>query len=50
MEPWHEGPFSDKGARWEPDELGAVVPDLIAQAASPSVLAGRKASLQGPAS
>ena len=47
MEPWHEGPFSDKGARWEPDELGAVIPDLIAQAAAPSVLAGRKASLAG---
>ncbi|HKA03926.1 MAG TPA: SDR family oxidoreductase [Acidimicrobiales bacterium] len=47
MEPWHEGPFADKGSRWEPEELGAVVPDLLAQAAAPTVLAGRKASLKG---
>ncbi len=46
MEGWHEGPFADKGARWSPEELGAVVPDLLAEAGAPTVLAGRKASMQ----
>jgi NAD(P)-dependent dehydrogenase (short-subunit alcohol dehydrogenase family) len=47
MEGWHEGPFADKGARWAPDELGAVVPDLLADAGELTVLAGRKATMQG---
>jgi len=33
LEGWHEGPTIDKGARWEPGELTAVVPDLVARAA-----------------
>jgi len=31
-EGWRAGPQVDKGARWEPDELGAVIPDLVAKA------------------
>ncbi|GAA1723546.1 SDR family oxidoreductase [Fodinicola feengrottensis] len=31
-EGWHAGPPVDKGARWEPDELGAIIPDLVAKA------------------
>ena len=30
-EGWHTGPILDKGARWEPSELGAVVDRLVAQ-------------------
>jgi len=33
-EGWHRGPTIDKGDRWEPRELGGVVPDLVAKAAS----------------
>lgn len=36
-EGWRAGPGTDKGARWEPGELGAVIPDLVAKAA-PNVL------------
>ncbi|MDP1818702.1 MAG: SDR family oxidoreductase [Acidimicrobiales bacterium] len=32
-EGWTEGPGLDKGDRWEADELGAVIPDLVAKAA-----------------
>ena len=28
---WNDGPTVDKGARWEPDEIGAVVARLLAQ-------------------
>ena len=31
-EGWRHGPAVDKGARWEPGELGPVVRDLLAQA------------------
>jgi NAD(P)-dependent dehydrogenase (short-subunit alcohol dehydrogenase family) len=31
-EPWHAGPQADKEARWDPAELGAVIPDLLAKA------------------
>jgi NAD(P)-dependent dehydrogenase (short-subunit alcohol dehydrogenase family) len=31
-EGWRRGPSNDKGARWQPDELGAIVPDLVARA------------------
>jgi NAD(P)-dependent dehydrogenase (short-subunit alcohol dehydrogenase family) len=31
-EGWVAGPAEDKGARWEPGELGEVVPRLVAQA------------------
>jgi NAD(P)-dependent dehydrogenase (short-subunit alcohol dehydrogenase family) len=36
-EGWRAGSGTDKGARWEPGELGAVIPDLVAKAA-PNVL------------
>ena len=32
---WQHGPAFDKGARWEPDEVGAVVRDLLARGARP---------------
>jgi NAD(P)-dependent dehydrogenase (short-subunit alcohol dehydrogenase family) len=32
-EGWHAGPGADKGDRWEPTELGAVIPALVAEAA-----------------
>jgi NAD(P)-dependent dehydrogenase (short-subunit alcohol dehydrogenase family) len=31
-EGWHAGPSVDKGDRWDPAELGKVVPDLVAKA------------------
>src|SRR5829696_3679497 len=33
MEGWQRGPHVDKGARWDPAELGPVVADLLAKAA-----------------
>ena len=32
-EGWHAGPGTDKGDRWDPAELGKVIPDLVADAA-----------------
>src|SRR5581483_1208625 len=32
-EGWKAGPSQDKGDRWDPAELGKVVPDLVAKAA-----------------
>jgi NAD(P)-dependent dehydrogenase (short-subunit alcohol dehydrogenase family) len=32
-EGWHAGPGVDKGDRWDPTELGAVIPGLVAEAA-----------------
>ena len=37
---WREGPVFDKGARFEPDELGATVHDLMAKAALPQKVYG----------
>jgi NAD(P)-dependent dehydrogenase (short-subunit alcohol dehydrogenase family) len=34
-EGWRRGPSSDKGARWQPAELGPVVADLLAKAEQP---------------
>ena len=31
-EGWRHGPRPDKGARWEPKEIGPVVADLLAKA------------------
>jgi NAD(P)-dependent dehydrogenase (short-subunit alcohol dehydrogenase family) len=39
-EGWREGPKVDKGARWEPSELGPVVGDLLAKAATPGKVYG----------
>jgi NAD(P)-dependent dehydrogenase (short-subunit alcohol dehydrogenase family) len=32
-QPWQRGPGVDHGARWDPAELGQVVPDLVTEAA-----------------
>ena len=41
-EGWSAGPSVDKGARWEPDELGSVIPDLVAQAAPNAAMNGER--------
>jgi NAD(P)-dependent dehydrogenase (short-subunit alcohol dehydrogenase family) len=41
-EGWRRGPAKDKGARWQADELGEVIPDLVANAyQAPPVLGAR---------
>jgi NAD(P)-dependent dehydrogenase (short-subunit alcohol dehydrogenase family) len=37
---WRKGPEVDKGARWEPDEVGAAVRDLLAKAVPPQKVYG----------
>jgi len=37
---WHSGPRVDKGARWEPTEVGEVVAKLIDEAPEPSPVYG----------
>lgn len=37
---WRDGPSIDKGARWEPDEVGAVVHDLLEKAPPPQKVFG----------
>jgi NAD(P)-dependent dehydrogenase (short-subunit alcohol dehydrogenase family) len=37
---WQHGPARDKGARWEPSELGPVVAELLAQAPRPAPVYG----------
>jgi NAD(P)-dependent dehydrogenase (short-subunit alcohol dehydrogenase family) len=37
---WQHGPSFDKGARWEPDEIGSVVIDLLAEAPIPARVYG----------
>lgn len=37
---WQHGPEQDKGARWEPSELGPVVRELLAQAPAPAPVYG----------
>jgi NAD(P)-dependent dehydrogenase (short-subunit alcohol dehydrogenase family) len=37
---WRTGPKSDKGARWQPAELGAAVGDLLARATAPQAVYG----------
>jgi NAD(P)-dependent dehydrogenase (short-subunit alcohol dehydrogenase family) len=37
---WREGPSIDRGARWEPDEVGAAVEELIARAQPPQKVYG----------
>jgi NAD(P)-dependent dehydrogenase (short-subunit alcohol dehydrogenase family) len=39
-EGWRKGPLVDKGDRWDPNELGAVVRDLIAKATPPKPVIG----------
>jgi hypothetical protein len=37
---WRAGPVVDKGARWEPDEIGPAVHDLIAKSVPPQKVYG----------
>jgi NAD(P)-dependent dehydrogenase (short-subunit alcohol dehydrogenase family) len=37
---WQHGPTADKGARWDPGEIGPVVRDLIAAAPAPAPVYG----------
>ena len=37
---WRHGPEVDKGARWDPAELGPVVADLLAKAPAPEPVYG----------
>jgi hypothetical protein len=37
---WQHGVVVDKKARWEPDEIGAVVEDLLAEAPAPAPVYG----------
>ena len=37
---WRDGPTLDKGARWEPDEVGSAVSDLLSKAQSPQKVFG----------
>ena len=37
---WRTGPKRDKGARWEPDEVGAAVHELLLEAAPPQKVYG----------
>jgi len=37
---WRNGPTRDKGARWRPDELGAAIDELIAEAVPPQKVWG----------
>jgi NAD(P)-dependent dehydrogenase (short-subunit alcohol dehydrogenase family) len=41
-EGWHAGPGVDKGDRWDPAELGKVVPDLVAKAAPNATMGGTR--------
>jgi NAD(P)-dependent dehydrogenase (short-subunit alcohol dehydrogenase family) len=39
-EGWHDGPRVDKGARWDPADVGPAVHDLLAQATRPRSVYG----------
>ncbi|SEN48135.1 SDR family oxidoreductase [Nonomuraea pusilla] len=39
-EGWHAGPGVDKGGRWDPSELGAVIPGLVEKAAQNALTNG----------
>lgn len=39
-EGWEHGPTFDKGSRWDPTEIGAVVADLLAEARTPTPVYG----------
>jgi hypothetical protein len=40
-EGWHAGPEADKGSRWDPAELGSVIPALVEKAAPNALTNGR---------
>jgi hypothetical protein len=37
---WRDGPTVDKGDRWEPDEVGAAVQEILAKAPAPQKVFG----------
>ena len=39
-DPWRDGPMIDKGARWEPDEVGAAVHEVIEKSQKPQKVWG----------
>jgi len=41
-EGWVEGPAADKGDRWNPAELGQILPDLVAKAAPNANMRGKR--------
>jgi hypothetical protein len=41
-EGWVEGPAAEQKARWDPAQLGEVVPDLVARAAPNADMRGRR--------
>jgi NAD(P)-dependent dehydrogenase (short-subunit alcohol dehydrogenase family) len=41
-EGWANGPTVDKGSRWDPSELGAVIPELVGRAAPNAGTNGRR--------
>jgi NAD(P)-dependent dehydrogenase (short-subunit alcohol dehydrogenase family) len=43
-EGWAEGPVADKSGRWDPAELGEIIPDLVSQAAPNANMRGRRIS------
>jgi hypothetical protein len=43
-EGWTAGPGTDKGDRWDPAELGAVIPGLVEQAAPNAAMSGDRAA------
>jgi len=43
-EGWVAGPGADKGDRWDPTELGSVVPGLVAKAAPNANMLGQRSS------
>jgi NAD(P)-dependent dehydrogenase (short-subunit alcohol dehydrogenase family) len=45
-EGWSPGPAADKGDRWDPAELGKVIPDLVAKAAPNEAQRRREARSQ----
>ena len=42
VEGWVNGPSTDKGAKWEPQELAEVLPDLVRQAAPNADTSGNR--------
>ncbi|MHB1444297.1 MAG: hypothetical protein ACYCZV_01380, partial [Acidimicrobiales bacterium] len=48
-EGWHAGPSADKGDRWDPAELGKVVPDLVAKAEPNVAMTGERVAARAAA-
>jgi NAD(P)-dependent dehydrogenase (short-subunit alcohol dehydrogenase family) len=46
-EGWHAGPGVDKGDRWDPAELGKVIPDLVEKAAPNAAMSGARGQQRG---